>query len=110
MPLPEVFKDLKLDVWYRAVVYIGGVVLIFSFFVEVRGITNIQLQLLAGGFFLIGLGEWKNHIRKSMITPSNVYTGSSAFVTGIIRQPNIIGVLIEIIGLSLIVGFVWSLS
>lgn len=36
MSLPEVFKDLKLDVWYRAIVYIGGVVLIFSFFFEAR--------------------------------------------------------------------------
>jgi hypothetical protein len=109
MPLPEVFKDLKLDVWYRAVVYIGGVVLIFSFFFEVKGISNAQLQLLSGGFFLIGLGEWKNHKKESFIKPPNAYTGPTALVTRTVWSPDVVGALFDLIGIGLIGAFVWSI-
>ena len=54
-----------------------GAVLAAAFYVDARGVTNQQLQLIAGGPFLIGLGEWKNHRNESWIKPPNVYTGWS---------------------------------
>ena len=51
MSLVEFFKSLALDTWYKALVYIGGVVLVLSLFLEVKGISNYQLQLLSAGVF-----------------------------------------------------------
>ena len=109
MSLPEVFKDLKLDVWYRAIVYIGGVILICSFFFEVQGISNAQLQLLSGGVFIIGLGEWKNHKTESFIKPPNAYTGPAAYISTTIRRLDAFGITLDVIGIILILFFIWSL-
>jgi hypothetical protein len=109
LSLPDLFKDLKLDSWYKAFVYIGGAVLIISFFIEVKGITNTQLQLLSGGTFLIGIGEWKNHKVVSTIKPPNAYTGPAAYLEYTIRKPDFLGALFDILGIILILVFVWNI-
>ena len=101
--MTEFFKDLKLDSWYMAVTYIGGVALLLSFFVDVKGISNNYLQILAGGIFLFGLGEWKNHKTESFIKPSNAYTGPAAVISYKVRKPDLFGWLLNIVGLALII-------
>ena len=56
MSIGDFFKGLILDAWYKAFMYIGGIALLLSFFLDVKGITNAQLQLMAGGVFLLGIG------------------------------------------------------
>ncbi len=102
MSIPEIFRNLKLDTWYKAFVYIGGITFFASLFFDVKGITNSQLQLLAGGIFLIGIGEWKNHKKLSQIKPPNAYTGPAALVTWTERMPDFIGNIFIILGLVLI--------
>ena len=99
---PDFLSGLKLDSWYKACLYIGGVVLVVSFVVEVKGITNLQLQLLAGGSFFIGLGEWKNHKPVSWIKEANFWTGGPALMKGIVRKPDLVGRLFNLIGVILI--------
>jgi hypothetical protein len=53
------FSTLKLDVWYKAFVYVGAPLFLPSLFRH-KGITNGQVHLLGAGLFFIGLGEWKN--------------------------------------------------
>ncbi|HNY39348.1 MAG TPA: hypothetical protein PKJ41_03105 [Bryobacteraceae bacterium] len=103
MDVGDFLKSFAIDTWYKALLYLGGVVLAVSFFVEVKGLTNQQLQLLAGGAFLIGLGEWKNHKVASWIKPPNVYTGGPALMTAKIREADFVGVVLDLAGVILIV-------
>jgi len=103
MNLGDLLKSLALDTWYKATMYLGGVILAFSFFVDVKGITNAQLQLLAGGAFLVGLGEWKNHKVVSWFKPPNVYTGGPALMSAPVRQPDALGLLLDLTGCVLVV-------
>jgi len=109
MGLPDIFLNLKIDRWYKVFVYLGGFVLVVSLFVEVRGITNAQLQLISSGFFFIGIGEWKNHKVASWIKPPNVYTGPTALVQVPIRKADLFGICLDIIGLTLIILGVWNI-
>jgi len=109
MGFSDIFSNLKLDTWYKVFVYLGGLVLIISLFVEVKGIANTQLQLLSAGFFFIGIGEWKNYKVQSWIKPPNVYTGPTAFIQGSIRKPDLVGIILDITGLVLIVLGVYSI-
>ena len=94
----ELFKNLKLDAWYKVLVYFGGVLFILSLFVPItiEGITNMQIALISLGMFLLGLGEWKNH----------KYTYWYDFVIvvrAIIRKPDIVGILLDIVGILFII-------
>jgi hypothetical protein len=109
MDVSDFLKNFAIDTWYKAVVYLGGVVLAVSFFVDVRGLTNHQLQLLAGGAFLIGLGEWKNHKVASWIKPPNAYTGGAALMSGTIRKLDFIGSLFELAGVCMIGLGIWRI-
>jgi hypothetical protein len=100
--MTELFKGLKLDSWYMAVTYLGGVALLLSFFFEVKGISNNYLQILTGGIFLFGLGEWKNHKNESYIKPSNAYTGPAAYISYTVRRPDAFGLMLNLMGLIMI--------
>lgn len=109
MSLVEFFKSLVLDTWYKALVYLGGVVLVLSLFIDVKGITNSQLQLLSSGVFLIGLGEWKNHKFIQQIKPPNAYTGPAMLMSIPVWKPDIIGILLDLGGITLLVLGIRSL-
>ena len=97
----NILKNLKLDVWYKALFYISGIILMIALFADVKGISNGQLQLLSSGGLLLGLGEWKNHKVASWIKPANIYTGSAALINAPIRQPDAFGILLDAIGIIL---------
>jgi hypothetical protein len=97
------FKGLSLDVWYKAFIYVGGVALLLSLFYPVRGITNSQLQLIASGLFLFGIGEWKNHKHTDGIKPANVYSGPAALITRTSWRPDLFGLVFDLVGVVLII-------
>lgn len=109
MGFGDVLKSLAVDTWYKAVMYVGAVTLVGSFFFDSKGITNLQLQLLAGGSFLLGLGEWKNHKPLSFFKPPNVYTGGPALMTTTVRSSDIVGTTLDIVGIILICLAVWKI-
>ncbi len=96
------FKSLVIDSWYKVFVYLGGIILLISFFVEVKGISNSQLQLLSGGCFFLGMGEWKNHTTISWIKPPNVYTGGAMLLEKVIWRPTLIGIVFDLVGFYLL--------
>lgn len=99
MSIPEFFKSLKLDTWYKALVYLGGLTLILSLFIEVKGIENYQLQRLSVGVFLFGLGEWKNWKIRPWIKPPNAYTGGALLFQIPVWKPDIVGLILDLSGL-----------
>ena len=109
MSLVDFFKNLVLDTWYKALVYFGGVVLILSLFVEVKGISNTQLQLLSAGIFMFGLGEWKNHKFIPQIKPPNAYTGPALFMNVPDWEPDLLGIILDLSGFVLLVLGIRSL-
>ncbi len=102
MDVSKVLNNLKLDVWYRAVFYVGTLCLIASLFFEVKGVTNAQLQLLSLGAICLGLGEWKNHKVLSWIKPANAYTGGPALMTAPVRSPDVVGKILDVLGIVLL--------
>jgi len=109
MNVPEIFKNLIIDTWYKAFVYIGALLFIVTLFVEIKGITNNQLQLLSGGLFFIGTGEWKNWKTASWFKPPNVYTGPPALMSAKLHKPDALGLFFDIIGILLILIAIWSI-
>jgi len=108
MEFSNILRNLKIDTWYKAFVYLGGLVLTISFFVEAKGITNTQLQLLSAGVFFVGIGEWKNRKILAYMKPSNAY-GPAALFQKPIRKPDLVGILFDIIGVFLIILGTWSI-
>ena len=106
----DVSDVLKLvDSWYRAPMVGGGGVFVGTLFFPVHGIRPETALLLSGGAFLVGLGEWKNHKEVSWIKEPNVYTGGAAFMRAIVRQPDLVGVLFETVGVVLLCVATWRL-
>jgi hypothetical protein len=106
----DLLKNFVVDTWYKAFVYLGGAVLAFSLFFDVKGLTNTQLQFLSGGAFLFGLGEWKNHKMAAWIKPPNAYTGGAALMQTTVRKPDLIGVVLDIVGVALVGVGVWRIT
>jgi hypothetical protein len=109
MDASSLFKNFKIDIWYKAVMYLGAVVFVISLFSPVKGLTNSQVQLLSGGAFLLGLGEWKNHKVISGIKPPNAYTGPAAFIQTTVRSADFIGLLLDGGGIVLILLAIWRI-
>ncbi len=54
-------SSLKIDYWYKILPVIGTVTLIIGLTVDVKGVSNVLVQLLSVGVIFIGIGEWINH-------------------------------------------------
>jgi hypothetical protein len=105
----ELLKNFAIDTWYKAIMCFGAVVFVISLFYGVKGLTNSQLQLLSGGAFLFGLGEWKNHKVRSWIKPPNAYTGPAAYMETTIRSADFLGTFLNLVGVALIVVAIWRI-
>jgi hypothetical protein len=109
MDIGDFLKGLVIDAWYKALMYLGGAVFAVSLFVDVKGIGNVTAQLLSGGAFLLGLGEWKNHKVQSWIKPPNVYTGGAALMSSTVRKPDFVGIVLETLGVVLLCIAAWRI-
>jgi hypothetical protein len=102
----DFLKGLKIDSWYKVVMYVGAVVLVLSLFVPVQGIAPARVQAMALGALLLGLGDWKCHRKESHIKPPNVYTGPAALITVAYWYPDVVGIIMMAAGIViLILGF-----
>lgn len=54
-------STLKIDYWYKILPVIGTITLILGLTVDIKGISNILVQLISVGVIFIGIGEWINH-------------------------------------------------
>jgi hypothetical protein len=85
-------------------IVVGTVLFVVSSIVEFKfGISNSQAQLLAGGLFLLGIGEWNNERKENSIIPPNIYLGGKALlVTKTKWSPTCLGIIFDVIGLALL--------
>ncbi len=109
MTISDVLKNLVVDSWYKAFVYLGALVFVISLFWDVKGITNAQALMLSAGLFLIGIGEWMNRTDELSVKPPNVYTGPTAFITTTVRKPCLVGIVLDLLGLALLALAIWNI-
>ena len=95
-------KVLELDAWYKVVVYLSLVGLLASLCWEVKAITNSQLLIFSVGSLLLGSGEWRNHLVQRHFLPPNIYFGGRGEITRLIWRPTLIGILLDLAGLSIL--------
>ena len=61
-------SKLALDSWYKVLIPIGAIVIIYSLWVQDK-----EWFLFGLGFFLIGIGEWKNNKYIFMEQPATAF-------------------------------------
>lgn len=95
-------SKLKLDFWFKVLIPVGVIVLLFAIF------TSNNLWFLFGaGLLLIGLGEWKNmkyHFVEAHATFYEPYRSASIPI----RKPDALGVLLDILGVIALI--IWGLE
>lgn len=58
MAFPELFKGLKIRDYYRYILYVSGVILIFSLFFETKGFDNLTIIQSSIVVIIAGLFTW----------------------------------------------------
>jgi hypothetical protein len=95
--------SLKIDTWYRFILYVGIVGVFGTIFVPIQGFKKTSILLLFLGCALIGLGEWKRERYHHQIKPANIHTGSAALISQKFQSNDKLGIVLEIIGFLLII-------
>lgn len=96
------FDNLKIDIWFKAVTYLGGVIVILSLTIPMRVLPNEEWSLLGFGLFIFGTGRWKNHKSHSQRVPSGYITWKD-------RNTDLLGLLLEATGIVLVLLAVWNI-
>lgn len=105
MNIGDIFKEFKLDTWYKLFILAGIALFGFALFGEVKVFTNSQLALLAGSMFFSGLSRWVGDQVETRIIPPNVYLGGVAWKgTSHYWVPNGLAILFAIICLGCLIG------
>jgi len=94
-------ENLKLDSWWKAVLYLGVGSVICSFVFKVDFIEDKHLFGLGIGMILVGISYWIAEREHSTIKPPNAYTGPAAFITWKTIKHNPVTVILLLIGLGL---------
>ncbi len=56
--LPELFKEFKLNVYYKVVIYIAGIIFVLSLFLEVQKIDILYVRKVTFWAIVISMGYW----------------------------------------------------
>lgn len=95
-------SKLKLDSWYKVLIPIGTIILLFAIIT-----SNKELMLLGFGFFLIGIGEWKNNKIQTEFREGN-YQFPAMKLSIPVRKPDALGNLLLILGIISLI--IWGLG
>jgi len=95
-------NKLKLDIWYKVLIPIGAIILLFAIFT-----SNKELMLLGFGFLFIGLGEWKNTKWIMMEQNASAFGPYRSWQVPI-RKPDALGNLLDILGVLALIA--WGLG
>jgi len=88
-------SELKIDYWYKILPVIGSVTLILGLTVDMKGVSNILVQLVSIGVMLVGIGEWINH-------PLQTKVGAGLKITSHNRTHTFAGNAWDMIGIGVI--------
>jgi len=95
-------NKLKLDIWYKVLLPIGAIILLFAVVT-----SNKELMLLGFGLLLIGMGEWKNHKVLSQHIDASAFN-SEQWIHSTIRKPDALGILLDVLGVLALIA--WGLG
>jgi len=95
-------NKLKLDLWFKVLIPIGAIILLFAIFT-----TNKELMLLGFGLFLIGIGEWKNNKIRSKHVDASAFNAEQ-WIHIPIRKPDALGNFLLILGITSLI--IWGLG
>ena len=93
---------IKLDKWWKLVLYIGIGAVVASLYFQISFIENKHLFGLGIGMFLIGLSLWIAEQHFSAIKPPNVYTGPTALISWTEIRHNPVTIILFLLGLIFI--------
>lgn len=96
------FDNLKLDKWFKAVTYLGGIVAILSITVPMQAVSNEVMAAVGFGAFLYGVGRWKNEKTFTQFQPGKKISWKE-------RDTDIIGLLFELSGIILVLYAIWNI-
>ncbi|WP_154020785.1 MULTISPECIES: hypothetical protein [unclassified Haloarcula] len=91
------FDNLNLDTWFKAVTYLGGIIVILSLTVDLQVVSNEIMAATGFGMFLYGVGRWKNQKTHTQFVPGGKLSWKE-------RNSDIIGLLLEISGILMVIG------
>jgi len=90
--------NLKIDVWYKALIPLGGFLMVLAIVYPNDSITTKELFLIGGGLFLIGIGEWKNTKYLTQFVDATIYNPFMR-ITQPFRANDPLGVFLEVLGI-----------
>lgn len=90
---------LKIDYWYKILPVVATVTLIIGLTVEVKGVSNLLVQLVSIGVIFIGIGEWINHPLQTRVGPGFKITSYNRLNTLTGNTWNLVGAVIVVYAL-----------
>ena len=98
------FNNLKIDTWYKVLIYFGGIITFTGIFFETKLFDNKNVVLFGLGFFLFGIGTWKIH---SIPRGGVITAGTTVSFINQLREKishlSFLGIILSILGLALII-------
>jgi hypothetical protein len=92
----NVLNNLQITTWYKAIVAVSAAALLIALATQ-----RDTLAMIFGGAFLIGIGEWHHHRKKTF--ERRPFAGGLANITDRPRNPNWFGALLQLVGAALTV-------
>lgn len=89
-------STLKIDYWYKILPVIGTITLILGLSVDIKGTSNILVQLVSVAVIFIGIGEWINH-------PLQTQVSINYKITSYNRVNKLSGNIWDLIGVGIII-------
>ncbi len=56
--LPELFKGLRINNYYKYLLYLAGIILILSLFIELKNVNVVRVRYVSFWIIVVGLGVW----------------------------------------------------
>ena len=70
MVSPEFFKNFAISSFYKYILYIAGIILILSLFIETKGIESLLVQKASLYCIFLGIALWILDVIKNQIMES----------------------------------------
>ena len=98
-------SNLKIDILYKALIPLGGFLMVLAIVYSNESITTKELFLIGGGLFLIGIGEWKSTKFYTKFVSETAYNPFMR-ITQPFRSNDPLGMFLDVLGtLALIIAF-----
>lgn len=106
----KAFNNFKIDIWYKAFVYMGAIIVFIGILYPVRIFDNTIIALFGFGLFLFGLGVWKQPPGGCLLINNQDFTHRDLItrIKEIKSKFSFIGLLLIILGGILIIYSTWK--